>query len=1045
MAGEQTFRSPGFFEREIDLTQRQQAPLGTPAGIIGTAEKGPAFVPVTVGSFADYVTRFGTLDPKRFGPYAVNEWLKHRSALTYLRVLGAGANDTTAQIEATRVQGTVTNAGFVVSGTEVHGQADTTDSRSNGMVQFIVARHFLSASEALGFPVFTDNDSYNSTGLHTDGDTVNLVRGMVLMASGARLMVLNGEGENFHDHADDFATLSGPTAAAQSTFKLVISSSDGAGFAKTDNITGIRVLTASLNPASQNYIGKVLNTNPDNFPTAQHLLYADFAVENELAPVAEGPTSVAVASGSDGLSTVSGIASLTHTERFGRFDTRFTTPKTSKFISQPFGKTEYNLFHFEAISDGAWANDKIKVSIANIRGSTDPKSEFGTFAVQVRSFDDVDTDLEIIENFPDCSLDPTSENYIAKVIGDMGVEYAFDADQEDERRLNVTGKYPNRSTLIRVKVEQAVEDGLVPAHALPFGFRGPTTVKTNDALTDSTLSALSVGLADVRLSASGSEALEALHSSLTGSIVPPLPYRFKVTRGAIDDSNDDSAVAAGFPGANEVTDSRFYWGVKVDRVPQTGSLSNAILNANVSSVVNPLVRAYTKFVGIEKLDALVTGSGADAFNNNKFTLARVAFGNDAVAELTGTADAHMREAAYIRNGDPDGTTYTVGDGSDSTRITLATLVNQTSSVDFNRFSDFAKFTNIFQGGFDGFNILDTDAARMNDKASSSDTGGGATTSFVSPGLTSNVNGVGQLNNTVFSYKTAARIMTDEFSVNTHLLAIPGIRDSFITDEAAKLVRANGLQMFVMDMVSYDESTNRLFDDSTTRPDVEKTSQQFDSRAVDNNYVATYFPDVTIDDLVNNRKVRVPASVAQVGAIAFNDKVSYPWFAPAGFNRAALDFVSNVSVRLKGADRDRLQDARINPIGPFQRGGGGRQVFAVFGQKTLQFARSALDRVNVRRLMLDVKRAVKNVADRFVFEQNTSDTRAAFVSQVVPLLAAIQAQSGIEQFKVVMDETNNTPQDVENNRLNGKIVVVPTRTVEFVAIDFIVTNAGVSFL
>lgn len=1043
MAGEQTFRSPGFFEREIDLTQRQQAPIGVPAGVIGTAEKGPAFVPVTVGSFADFVTRFGTLDPKKFGPYAVNEWLKHRSALTYMRVLGAGANDTTTQIEATRVQGTVTNAGFVVSGTRAEANQDGDDSRSNGMVQFIVARHFLSASESLGFPVFTDNDSYNTTGLHTTGDTVNLVRGMVLMASGARLMVLDGEGENFHDHADDFATLSGPDASAQSTFKLVISSSDGAGFSTTDDVTGIRVMTASLNPSSQNYIGKVLNTNPERFPIDQHLFYADFAVENELAPVAEGAPTVAVASGSEGTSSNSGIAALTHLERFGRFDTRFTTPKTTKFISQPFGVTEYDLFHFESISDGAWANDKIKISIANIRGSTDPKSDFGTFAVQVRSFSDVDTDLEIIENFPDCSLDPTAENYIAAVVGDMGVRYAFDADQEDERRLVVTGKYPNRSTLVRVVVNQAVKDGLVPKRALPFGFRGPATIKTNDALTDSTLSALSMGLNDVRLSASGSEDTAA-NAALTGSIVPPLPYRFKVTRGAVDDSNDDSLVAAGFPGANEVTDSRFYWGVKVDRVPQTGSLSNAILNSNVSSVVNPLVRAYTKFMGIEKLDSLVTGSGADAFNDNKFTLARVAFGNDTVAQLTGTADAHMREAAYIRNGKPDGTTYTVSDGSDTNRITLATLVNQTSSVDFNRFSDFTKFTNIFQGGFDGFNILDADAARMNDKASSSDTDGGASAAYVSPGLTSNVAGSGQLNSTVFSYKTAARIMTDEFSVNTHLLAIPGIRDSFITDEASKLVRANGLQMFVMDMVSYDENLNRLFDDSSTRPDIEKTSGQFDSRALDNNYVATYFPDVTIDDLVNNRKVKVPASVAQMGAIAFNDKVSYPWFAPAGFNRAALDFVSNVSVRLKGADRDRLQDARINPIGPFQRGGGGRQVFAVFGQKTLQFARSALDRVNVRRLMLDVKRAVKNVADRFVFEQNTPDTRAAFVSQVVPLLAAVQAQSGIEQFKVVMDETNNTQQDIENNRLNGKIVVIPTRTVEFIAIDFIVTNAGVSF-
>ena len=112
---EQTFISPGFFEREIDLSQRQQAPLGVPAGIIGTAERGPAFVPITVGSMPDFKTKFGELDPKRFGPYAVNEFLKHRTAVTYLRVLGAGANDTSSDIETTRLQGTVRNAGFVLA------------------------------------------------------------------------------------------------------------------------------------------------------------------------------------------------------------------------------------------------------------------------------------------------------------------------------------------------------------------------------------------------------------------------------------------------------------------------------------------------------------------------------------------------------------------------------------------------------------------------------------------------------------------------------------------------------------------------------------------------------------------------------------------------------------------------------------------------------------------------------------------------------------------------------------------------------------------
>ena len=177
----------------------------------------------------------------------------------------------------------------------------------------------------------------------------------------------------------------------------------------------------------------------------------------------------------------------------------------------------------------------------------------------------------------------------------------------------------------------------------------------------------------------------------------------------------------------------------------------------------------------------------------------------------------------------------------------------------------------------------------------------------------------------------------------------------------------------------------------------------------------------------------------MATLGYNDKVAFPWFAPAGFNRGGLDFVTNVETRLTSADRDTLYDARINPIAVFPRAG-----FVIFGQKTLQMKKSALDRVNVRRMLLEVKRQIVRVANKILFEPNNSQTRARFVSQVTPLLALIQAQAGIEQFKVVCDDTNNSVRDVEENKLNGRIVVVPTRAIEFIAVDFIVTNSGVSF-
>lgn len=1024
MANEQTFRSPGFFEREIDLSQRVRAPLGTPAGLVGTAEKGPAFVPITVGSFPDFKTRFGGLDAKRFGPYAVNEFLKHRSAVTYLRVLGAGSNDTTTHIETTRAHGTVRNAGFVVDGQAAVAGAD--GARETGGVVFIAALHSDRAGEAFGFPVFTDNDSFGAS-------TTHIVRGMVMLASGTRMLVLDGD-ENVttgFQNSDDAAT---PNADGR--FKLLISSS-AAGYATTDGFTGLRVFTASLNPTNSDYIAKVLNTNPDRFNTEEHLLYADFSVEDELMTFTTTSGSVMLLSGSDLTSATSGDTSETFSDLFGRFDTRFTTPKTTKFISQPFGDKEFNLFHFEAISDGEWANTNVKVSIANIRKSTDSAYKYGTFAVQVRKFDDTDMKPEILEQFPICSLDPSSENYIGRVIGDVRASFKFDADQEDERRVVVSGKFPNRSTLVRVVIDKAVDDRVVPEETLPFGFRGPEVLNTSDMLGDPNGSINSDG-SPRRLTG-----VITGDNAVTGSVIPPLPFTFKVTRGAISDSPS----IVGTPGVSEVVDGRLYWGVKTTRVPQTGSLTDAVLNPNVSSVTNQLVRTYAKFQGIAKLDALVTGSFADSFNNNKFTLARVALPQTAVADITGSAAQHMRETAYIRNGVVEGNDYTIVDSLGGiSRITLGTLVNLTSSVEFNRFTDFAKFTNLLYGGFDGINMLDTNASRLNDQAASSDTGGGAASSYTSPGLATNVAGVGLANNAIFSYRTAVRIMTDEMTVDTNLFAIPGIRDSFITDHAANRTRDYGLAMYVLDPVEYDEDGNRLFDTDAVKPDVKKTSEEFDSRAIDNSYAATYFPDVVISDDDNNgRRVKVPGSVAALGALAFNDRVGFPWYAPAGFNRAGLDFVSNVDVRLKRADRDKLQDARLNPIATFPSPGGGSR-FVIFGQKTLKAAASALDRVNVRRMLIEAKRIVARITrEGFVFEQNTPQTRARWVSQITPRLALIQVQAGIESFNVVMDESNNTVTDVESNRLRGSIRLVPTRTVEYIAIDFIVTATGVSFL
>lgn len=1004
---EQTFRSPNFFDREIDQSApAPQGPVGVPAGVIGTANKGPAFVPVTVGNFDQFVATFGNLDPKKFGPYAANAFLANRSSLTYMRVLGAGSNASAADIARTQSQGRVLNSGFHLDGAS---PANPGDGRHVGSVQFIVAQHLKQTAEAFGQADFTDNDSFR-------GSTVNLVRGVLLLASGARLMVASAD-KSLVGTVNSLVDFGSPDATGQ--FKLIISSTLGNAFFNTDGNPGVRVLTASLDPSSTNYFAKVLNTDPDRFVASQHLLYSDFAVDTEIATVGSAQ-SVAVLSGSVNTSLNSGDTTLAYRKAFGAFDTRYKTPATTNFISQPYGTTEYDLFRVEALDDGAFASKLYKVSIANVKASLDPAYQYGTFSLQIRDWNDSDVSPLVLEQFNNCTLDPNSDHYVAKIVGDRKVFFNFDSTDPNERRIVASGKYANVSKYVRVVMVDAVNRGVVPATALPFGFRGFPVLKTNDTLTDSGTNVGGV----VRLTG----ILTGSAVGLSGSIVPPIPFRSKVTKGA----RPSPSVWLGQPGINELAVPLYYWGVKFER-------SNVPLDPNLQVLPNQLLASLTAFQGIKELDVVVTGSGADLLNDNKFSLSRVALSNASLNDLTASVDTHMREAAYLRNGVVDTTQYTINDGV-LNRVTFATLLGKGTASQFNRFVSYLKFTTFLGGGYDGVNFLDPDARKMNDRATSFDAGGAAASAFVSPGMLTNQNGSGQLNSTVASYVAAVNIMTDQLQVNHNLLAIPGIREPFITDYAAAATKAYGLALYTMDLAKYDEQANRLFDDSATRPDVNQTAVALDTRAIDNNYVGTYFPDVYIDDATNKRRVKVPASVAAYSALSFNDRVGYPWFAPAGFNRAALDSVANVEVRLTSADRDRLQDSRINPIATFPRQG-----FVIFGQKTLQVNRSALDRINVRRLVLEIKRIIMGIALKLEFEQNTPDVWNRFVSEAVLQLGLIQAQAGIEAFQVVMNETNNTAADIQLNRLNGRVKFVPTRVIEFIAVDFIITNSGVQFV
>jgi hypothetical protein len=206
-----------------------------------------------------------------------------------------------------------------------------------------------------------------------------------------------------------------------------------------------------------------------------------------------------------------------------------------------------------------------------------------------------------------------------------------------------------------------------------------------------------------------------------------------------------------------------------------------------------------------------------------------------------------------------------------------------------------------------------------------------------------------------------------------------------------------------------------------------------------NYAATYYPWVQLYNTNLGKTVWCPPSVVMGGVYAFNDQVGAEWFAPAGLNRGGIPSVVRAERRLQQSDRDTLYSANVNPLATFPGNG-----VVAFGQKTLQRKQTSLDRVNVRRLLISLKYFVGNVARTLVFEQNTAVTRNRFLSQVNPYLESVVQRQGLYAFKVVMDDTNNTPDVIDRNQLVGTIYIQPTKTAEFIILNFNILPTGAQF-
>lgn len=339
--------------------------------------------------------------------------------------------------------------------------------------------------------------------------------------------------------------------------------------------------------------------------------------------------------------------------------------------------------------------------------------------------------------------------------------------------------------------------------------------------------------------------------------------------------------------------------------------------------------------------------------------------------------------------------------------TLSYEMTGSSAVDIAK----RQFTIGFQSGFDG--CSPTVRKQLGSNISAGNSQGYDLSSSTASGSIAYVKAINAISN------------PDDFDIN--LVATPGVvrrLHSYVFGKVVDMVEARQDAFFIGDVTSVNDTISQ----ATTQ-----------AEAVDSNYAGVYYPWVKTIDVNTNKLTAVPPSVLMPGIFAANDRLAAEWFAPAGLNRGGIVGAVSVLNRLTHAERDTLYESKVNPIASFPGEG-----IVAFGQKTLQDKASALDRINVRRLLIKVKKFVASTSRYLVFEQNTAQTRNRFINTVQPYLEGVQQRQGLYAFKVVMDESNNTPDVIDRNILAGQIFLQPTKTAEFIVIDFNILPTGASF-
>lgn len=949
--------SPGIYTKEIDLTYASKSLGITTLGVAGETLKGPAFEPIKIENWREFVDYFGGTSTEKFVgskypkyelPYIAKQYLKNSNQLEVCRVLGlSGYNAGPAWlITVDKTVGTATTK-YVVAVLRSRGKYSTNASAGaecNGdseydkieWVKSIKIAPYTSVSITLG--ECDGNDTNEMKEGEFTINSKNLGRFDLIFNGDKRLSVslnpseekyiLNVLGTNpltnttvpvFVEELYDVALANMvKNAKSGETFTICSGETDGVLNKIEPKEINAKEVTGMYDSAATYTVANLDETYFDVTGCTVYKIVTGTTGENKKTYVKDSGTTVTgghiyVTSVNDYYEISGSTATLIKSE-VGDYKEQFRCASTPWFVSELKGDggnvDVKKLFRFHTISDGNGANHEVKVSIQNIR------PEEGLFDVIIRKFDDLDSTPVILERYNKCNMVPGTSNFIGYKIGTFDGEYV------------VKSKYVTVEVIMNEVTETCV----------PAGFLG-YPIRNFD----------------------GYEKLD-------------MGYNVKV---------------------REMKPRKQYFGF-----------------SNLMGIDVDLFKYKGKFA-YNDIDSLSNGFHLDSRINKVYTKT----GETATTTMEITVDG------------VSGFDFACPEGK-----AVFSISQMDDEKNIYKDVNLRKFTACFYGGFDGWDIYRTERTN-GDKFKANKYAGQIGKNFTQ------INGPDglELSGTCittdyYAYLAAARQFCNKEAVDINIFATPGIdyvNQTLLSQEILDMVEEErGDVLYIMTTPDHPSGVgeNEIF-----YPD--EAVANLESAEIDSNYAATYYPWVKYFDADNKKYINLPATKDAVSAMAYTDNVSYPWFAPAGTVRGAVE-CERAAFITKLEDEDTLYEGMINPVKTFAVDG-----VKIWGQKTMYSADTPLNRINVRRLMLRMKKLIEGACRRLIFEQNDATVKSQFEGLVKPILDDIKAKRGIYDYRL---EVNDSAEARDRLELPAVIYIKPTKALEYIDLSFVIMPESVAF-